>query len=97
MEYKAKVGIRMLIDSPGELYNNFISIVAGLSADVVKWPLPLCNTYFPAFIVLLQNKIGDNNFCMPPLHGLTTKTLQLGSLRLLRSAAVTSFELLNDE
>ena len=36
MEYKAKVGNRMVIDTSDELYGKFISIVAGLPDDTVN-------------------------------------------------------------
>ena len=39
----------------------------------------------------------DDDFRMPSLHILTTKTLQLGALHLVRSALVTSYNLLNGE
>ena len=89
MEYRTKIGNRMMTDTPDELYGKIIGIVAGLPEDAT-WPLP-------ALIIPLQDRMEDENFHIPPLHGLTTKTLQLGTLCLVRSAVAASCRLLNDE
>ena len=77
-----------------ELYAAFVGIIAGLREDTTAC---LCNTYFSALITPLQDKIEDYNFCMPALHGLTTKTIQLGLLCIVGSTAFKSFKSLNDE
>ena len=33
MEYRSKTGNRLVIDTPDELYENFIGVVAGLTDD----------------------------------------------------------------
>ena len=97
MEWRTPPGDKLMIDTPDELYAKYISIVAGLPDDATVWPLPLCNTYFSALVGPLQDKMEHDNFRMPGLNGLTTKTLQVGALRIIRSAATQSFKSLNDE
>ena len=97
MEYKSKIGNRLITDNPDELYAKFIGIVAGLPEDATGWPLSLCNTYFTALVVPLQDKMNDDKFRMPALHGLISKTIQLRALRVLRLAAVDSFNSMLDE
>ena len=97
MEWRSKVGNYLMARTPDELYTEFIGIIAGLSEDARTWPLRLCNTYFSTLITPLQNKMEDNNFRMSTLHGITTKTLQLGALRIALSAASKLSKSLNDE
>ena len=96
MEYRTNIGNRMITDTPDELYEKFIGIVAGLPEDAVKWTLPLCNTYFSALTIPLQDKMEDDDSRMPLLYGITTNTLQVGALRLVRSAAVALYWSLNN-
>ena len=48
-------------------------------------------------MVPLKDKMDDDKFCMPPLHGLAPKTLYLTALRAVRSTAVESFISMSDE
>ena len=97
IEYRSTNGNRLTTDTQDKLYAKFISIVPGLPEDATKWLLPLCNSYFTALVIFLQDKMEDDKFNMPGLHGLTTKSLQLGALRLVRTAAVAAYKSLNDE
>lgn len=38
MEYRSKNGNRLVANTPGELYNKSISIVASLPEDATNWP-----------------------------------------------------------
>ena len=97
MEYKCRPGNRLCTDNPDELYTKLISMAAALHEDATGWPLSLCDTYFSALVEPLKDKMDDDNFHMPSLHGLTTKTLQIGSLRTVQSTAVVSFISMADE
>ena len=88
MEWRTISNSRLMIDAPDELYEKYIGIVPSLPDGATVWPLPLCNTYFSGLVIPLQDKMEDNYFRMPMLHGLTIKTLQLCALRIVRSVAV---------
>ena len=92
MEYRAGNGNRLLRDTPDELYGKYISIVAGLPEDATKWSLTLCSTFFSALVPTLQDKMEEDNFIMPSLHSLISKTFQLRALRLVRTAAVSAYD-----
>ena len=87
----------LTIDTLDELYAKFISIATGLPVDSTKWYLPLCNTYYSTLVAPLQDKTEEDDFTMPRFHNLSTKSLQLGALRLVCIASVTSYKSLNDE
>ena len=97
MEWITNIGNCLMKNPPNELYGKFIGIMAGLTDNATVWPLPFCNTYFSALGIPLQDKNEADAFCMPSLHGLTTKSLQLGALCMFRSAAVQYFKSLNDK
>ena len=63
----------MLMDTPDVLYSNYIGIVVGLPDDASKWCLPLCTTYFLAFVVSLQDKLDKEDFDMSYHSGIITK------------------------
>ena len=97
MEWRTPTGNRLMTDTPDELYAKFISTVASLPDDATIWPLLLCTTYFSALVIPLQDKMKYNDFRMPNIHGLTTKTLQIGALRTVKADAVQSYESLNND
>ena len=75
MQYISKTGNRFVIDTPDELYKKFIGVVANLPVDNTRCPLFLYNTYFSALVVSLKDKMDNDKFRMPTLHGLAAKTL----------------------
>ena len=91
MGYKSSNNIRWTTDTPGELYGKFISVVAALPDDVTKWYLSVCDGYYSTLTISLQDKMEDKKISMPSLNGLITKVLQLKALRMVRTAAVSSY------
>ena len=97
MEYETGNNNRWTTDTPDELYGKYISVVATLPDDTTKWSLPLCDRYYSALMISLQDKMEEDQISMPSLDVLTTKALQLKALRLVRTAAVTSYVFLLKE
>ena len=98
MEYKSGTRNRWTTDTPDELYDNFISVVAALPDDATKWSLSLCDRYYSALTNSLQDKMEEDSFSIPCLNGLITKTLQLRALRTVQTATVSSYpSLLKEE
>ena len=83
--------------TPDKLYSKYISTVAGLPLDASTWSITLCSSFFNCLIVSIQDKMEDDDFIMPPLNCQSTKTLQLGAIRVVRVSAAASYKSLVDE
>ena len=80
MEYKSGTNNGWTTDTPYELYENFINIIAALPDDATKWSMSLCDRYYSVLTTSMQDKMEEGSFNMPCLNGLTTKTIQLRAL-----------------
>ena len=85
MEYKTGNSNGWITDTPDKLYGKFISVVDALPDDVTKWSLPLCDRYYSTLMTSLQDKMDKYKFRIPSLDEL------INTLRLVRTAAVTSY------
>ena len=61
--------------TPDELYGKYISTAAVLPVDATTWSIKLCSSYFNCLVTSIQDKMEDDDFCMPPLSCQLTKTL----------------------
>ena len=85
------------IDTPDELYAKFLSIVSALPDDASLWSITLCSAYYSALSLPLRDKMELSAFVMPALNTMGTKALQIAGLRIVRTAAVTSYSALMEE
>jgi len=88
---------RSQMDTPDELFNKYLQLSASLPHDVQEWPLQLCTAYYSALSPSLSEKMALEQFKMPALVMLTTKSKQLEALRVVRAHAATCFKVLEDE
>jgi hypothetical protein len=88
---------RAQMDTPDELFNKYLQLSASLPQDVQEWPLQLCTAYYSALSPSLSEKMALEQFKMPALIMLTTKSKQLEALRVVRAHAATCFKVLEDE
>jgi len=83
--------MKKYIDTPEKLYAKYIGIIAGLSNDSSLWSITLCFYFFSALTTTLKDKMEEKYCIMTPLNNMTAKILQIQGLRIVRTAAVTSF------
>jgi len=88
---------RAQMDTPDELFNKYLQLSASLPQDVQEWPLQLCTAYYSALSPSLSEKMALEQFKMPALIMLTTKSKQLEASRVVRAHAATCFKVLEDE
>ena len=83
--------------TPDDLYAKYIGIIAGLPEDANLWSLTLCSAFFSALLTHLKNNMEETDFLMPLLNNQSTKTLQICGLRIVQTAAVVSYRVMQED
>ena len=90
-------GGRKYSNNPDEYYNRYLLFIPMLPDDATLWTTPLCSTYFTGLDQRLRDRMLLDQFVMPRIDLLTTKSSQLAALRAVRSRAAVSYKILQDE
>lgn len=84
---------KIIIDSPDDLYQKFMQLVANLPDDAKEWPISLPSTYLSALSEKIRSKIiKDKKFKMPKISKLLRKMDQIKGMRTVKNQAVEIFD-----
>ena len=92
------VGTVAKVCHPNDLYTRYLSLATSLPKNSNCWNIVLCTTYYNALTDNLRNKMLEENFQMPSLQTLNSKTSQLNALRFVKDSAAKSYKnMVNEE
>ena len=87
-----------IMETPEDLYQKYLNFTVSLPFNATDWLLHLPPTFISALDENLRNRITfADDFCMPDLRTISTKSKQSNGLREVRNTAVRHYMNLEED